>query len=55
MAPVAQLVEHIHGKDEVSGSIPLESSSLFKNMTIWGLIYDICLSTLCFEGVSNEY
>ena len=26
-ALVAQLVERIHGKDEVSGSIPLESSS----------------------------
>jgi hypothetical protein len=26
-APVAQLVEHIHGKDEVSGSIPLGGST----------------------------
>ena len=27
VAPVAQLVEHVLGKDEVSGSIPLVGSS----------------------------
>ncbi len=31
-ALVAQLVERIHGKDEVSGSIPLESSSFHKTL-----------------------
>ena len=31
LAHVAQLVEHILGKDEVSGSIPLVGSSLVNN------------------------
>jgi hypothetical protein len=30
VAHVAQLVEHVLGKDEVSGSIPLVGSSFFK-------------------------
>ncbi len=30
-APVAQLVERIHGKDKVSGSIPLGSSKIKPN------------------------
>lgn len=31
-AAVAQLVEHVLGKDEVSGSIPLSGSNIEKNI-----------------------
>jgi hypothetical protein len=37
-ADVAQLVEHILGKDEVTGSIPVVSSNVFENADVAKLI-----------------
>ena len=41
LAPVAQSVERIHGKDEVTGSIPVGSSIFFKNQkSVQGFIFN---------------
>lgn len=34
-AEIAQLVEHVHGKDEVIGSIPILGSGKMKPLTDW--------------------
>ena len=39
-AHIAQLVEHILGKDEVTGSIPVVSSNIIKTGTVYARNYN---------------
>jgi hypothetical protein len=50
IAPVAQLVECIHGKDEVAGSIPAGGCCP-------GAVYqesDVCSRCFCKEFINNK-
>ena len=57
-AAMAQLVEHILGKDEVPGPNPGSSSrqprrEIFGALAFYRLLQDICGSIFCYTGLSG--
>jgi hypothetical protein len=53
-AVVAQLVEHFHGKEEVTGSIPVNGSTTQKSERIHGSLYDRLLVMIMVGGAMRR-
>ncbi len=54
-AEIAQLVEHVLGKDEVTGSIPVLGSTTKNDPKVWGrFLYLSCKWIYVFNSVKSD-